>query len=86
MNQEIATLEANNTWEITELPPDKKAISSKWGYKIKFKLDDTVERFKARFVVRGFDQTPDEEYSNTFSPIAKLPTVRTLLAIATVKH
>lgn len=55
MNQEIAALEVNDTWEITDLPHDKKAISSKWVYKIKFKPEGTVERFKARFVVRGFD-------------------------------
>lgn len=71
MEHEIAALETNDTWEITDLPPDKKAISSKWVYKIKFKSDGTVERFKARFVVRGLDQIPDEDYTDTFSPVAK---------------
>ena len=55
MVQEIAALETNDTWEITDLPRGKKAISSKWVYKIKFKHDGTVERVKVRFVVRGFD-------------------------------
>jgi len=54
-------------------------------YKIKFKPDGTVERYKARFVVRGFDQVPDEDYTDTFSPVAKLPTVRTFIALATSK-
>lgn len=71
MEHEIVALETNDTWEITDLPPGKKAISSKWVYKIKFKSDGTVERFKARFVVRGFDQIPDEDYTDTFSLVAK---------------
>ena len=85
MNNEIATLEANHTWDITALPPDKRAISSKWVYKIKFKLNGAIERFKATFVVRGFNQIKDKDYKHTFSPVAKLPTVRVLIALATTK-
>ena len=86
MNKEIAALEANDTWDINELPPSKKAISSKWVYKIKFKPDGTIERFKASFVVWGFDQIPDEDYTHTFSHVAKSPIVRTLIALATVNN
>lgn len=66
MYQEIAVLEANDTWDIIELPHGKKAISSKWVCKIKFKPDGTVERLNARFVVSGFCQIPDEDYAHTF--------------------
>ena len=86
MNKEIAALEANDTWELTDLPKGKKAIGSKWIFKIKFKPDGTVERHKARFVVRGFDQVKDEDYKHTFSLVAKLSTVRILIALATQKE
>ena len=85
MNNEIAALEANHTWDITTLPPDKRAISSKWVYKIKFKPDGSIERFKARFIVRGFNQIKDKDFKRTFSLIAKLPTVRVRIALATTK-
>lgn len=49
MNQEIVVLEAINTWEVVDLPYGKKLISSKWVYTIIFKVDGTIERFKARF-------------------------------------
>jgi len=56
MQNEIAVLETNDTWEVVDLPPIKRSITSKWVYRIKHKPDGTVDRFKARFVVRGFDQ------------------------------
>jgi len=68
-----------------QITPWKKAISSKWVYKIKFKPDGTIERFKALFVVRGFDQIKDKDYKHTFSPVAKLSTIRVLIALATTK-
>ena len=49
MDQEITALKAINTWEVVDLPHGKKVISSKWDYKIKFKADGTIERFKVRF-------------------------------------
>jgi len=48
MNKEIDALLLNHSWEFVDLPPGKKAISSKWVYKVKLKSDGTLERFKAR--------------------------------------
>ena len=56
MTIEIAALKANNTWSLTSLPPHKKPIGSKWIYKMKFKPDGSVERFKACLVAKGFTQ------------------------------
>jgi len=54
MNKETEALLANNTWELVDLPPRKRAISSKWVYKVKLHSDETLERLKARLVIRDF--------------------------------
>ena len=85
MKKELAALEANYTWDIADqLPPGKKAVGSKWHYKVKYKPDGTVDKYKARFVVRGFSQIKGKDYKHTFSRVLKLPTIRVLIALATV--
>ena len=84
MNVEIQALEANHTWTLTDLPPHKTAIGCKWVYKIKHKLDGSIERYKARLVAKGYTQVEGQDYLDTFSPMAKLTTVRLLLALAAI--
>ena len=86
MKAEIEALERNGTWKIEDLPPGKKAIGCKWVYKIKYKSDGTVERFKARLVVLGNNQVEGIDYNETFAPVAKMVSVRTFLAIATIRN
>ena len=85
MNAEIAALVSNHTWTLTPLPSNKKAIGSKWVYRVKYKVDGSVERYKARLVAKGFTQQERLDFTDTFSPVAKLTTVKTLLAISAVK-
>lgn len=85
MDSELNALEKNETWDLTVLPACCKAITSKWVYKIKYNLDGTVDKFKARLVIRGFYQKEGVDYKHTFSHVAKLATVRVLIAIATAK-
>ncbi|GJW86110.1 retrovirus-related pol polyprotein from transposon RE1 [Tanacetum coccineum] len=85
MDNELQALERNGTWTIENLPKDKKALGCKWVYKIKRKSDGTVERFKARLVILGNHQVAGIDYNETFAQVAKMVTVRVLLAVAAAK-
>ncbi|XP_019055631.1 PREDICTED: uncharacterized protein LOC109115749 [Nelumbo nucifera] len=86
MNKELAALEQNETWELTALPVGKKAIGSKWVYKVKLTPDGSVERCKARLVAKGYNQVEGVDYFDSCSPVAKIVTVRIFMVIATAKQ
>ena len=85
MAAEISALEANHTWVLTPLPSHKKTIGCKWVYKVKYRSDGSVERYKARLVTKGFTQKEGLDYLETFSRVAKLVSVKSLLPIAVVQ-
>jgi len=81
-NEKIDGIEINNTWDLVDFPEDKNCIGVKWIYKTKLNADGDVEKYKARLVAQGFSQQPGIDYNETFAPVARLDTVRMVLAIA----
>jgi len=82
MNDEMSSLQKTKTWELAELPSGFKPLNLKWVFKKKLKQDGTLDRFKARIVVKGFEQREGINYSETFAPVMKKESLRLLLAIA----
>ena len=80
MDDEIASLAANDTWTLEEAPPGVRAIPVKWVFKTKRNVDGNVERYKARLVAKGFRQLEGADFTEVFAPVSKHATLRALLA------
>ena len=84
MQEEMDSLHKNHTWELTPLPKGKKALHKKWVYRIKHEHNGRKQN-KARLVVKGFQQHEGVDYTEIFSPVVKLTTVRLVLSIIVAK-
>jgi hypothetical protein len=74
---------SNATWEVVEHPYGRKPIGSKWVFKKKHRPNGTIERFKARLVIKGYSQKEGDDFFDTYSSVARLTTICVLLSLAT---
>ena len=86
MKEEYDSLVNNDTWELVELPPGRKAIRCKWVYKIKQNSDGTIAKYKARLVAKGFTQKEGIDFNETYAPVTKMTTIKSLISIATIEE
>ena len=82
MKDEFKNLSDQNAWQLTDLPPGKNCIGSKWVYRIKKDSQGNFEKYRARIVARGFSQVFGIDFDKTFAPVIRIESVRHLLAIA----
>ncbi|KAA3481430.1 Retrovirus-related Pol polyprotein from transposon TNT 1-94 [Gossypium australe] len=82
MADEISMIEKNQTWELVERPVNRKVIGVKWVYRAKFNTDGSLNKLKAWLVVKGFNQRYGIDYLETFAPMARLDTIKLLVALA----
>jgi hypothetical protein len=82
MTEEYQSIINNEVWEIVPRPKSKDVVSSKWLFKIKHDDDGTIEKYKARFVAHGFSQKEGIDYEETFSPLSRYTSIKTIISLA----
>ena len=85
MIEEMATLHSTGTWDLVTLPAGKSHVGCLWVYTIKIGLDSRVDRLKTHLVAKGYTQIYGSDYYDTFSPPAKMASIRLLLSMATMR-
>ena len=81
MMEEYQSIMENDVWEIVPRPEGKDIVTSKWVYKIKHAVDESINKYKERFVARGFSQQDGEDYDETFSPVSKYTYIREIISL-----
>ncbi|GJP36626.1 hypothetical protein CLOM_g21110 [Closterium sp. NIES-68] len=84
-DEEMGSIIKNDTFDLVNLPPGRKAISSKWLFKRKTDADSNIERYKSRLVAKGYHQQKKNDYNEVYAQVVKGTTLRTLLAAAAIK-
>ncbi|KAJ9547665.1 hypothetical protein OSB04_020208 [Centaurea solstitialis] len=82
MDAEMAAILSNYTWDLVPKPSDANIVGNRWLFRHKFDSNGRLERYKARLVAQGFSQQPGLDFDDTFSPVVKPATIRTVLSIS----
>jgi hypothetical protein len=80
MTKEYQSIMKNEVWEIVPKPKNKDVVFSRWLFKIKHAVDGSIEKYKTRFVARVFSQKECIDYEETFAPVARYTSIRTIIA------
>ena len=86
IDDEMDSFVRNGTWLLTDLPPGCKPLGCRWIFKRMMKYDGTIDKFKARLVVQGFRQKAGIDYFDTYAPVARITTIRLLIALAAIHN
>lgn len=80
--EEYSSIMKKYVWEVVSRPKGKSVVTSRWLYKIKHAADGKIEKFKVRFMARGFSQVERVDYEETFTPVARYTSIRSIILIA----
>ncbi|KAD2804053.1 hypothetical protein E3N88_37430 [Mikania micrantha] len=86
IKNEIDSILQNHTWELVDIPPGCKPLGYRWIFKRKMKADGSIDKYKARLVIKGFRQKEGVDYFDTYSPVTRITSIRLVLAIAALRN
>ena len=81
MVEEYSSIMTNDVWEVVPRPQERSVVGSRWIYKDKYVADSSIEKFKARFMAKGYAQKEGIDYEETFTPIARYILIRSMISL-----
>jgi len=81
MVEEYSSIITNDVWEVVPTPEDRSMVGSRWIYKIKYVVDGNVEKYKARFMGKGYAQKEGIDYEETFPPVSRYTSIQSVISL-----